>query len=134
MAVGLTQLNQVNRTFELGGMTYTLRKFDLYARVWAQEEFRTEAEPDGVTALAKRLSEKWNDLPVLTKTIWHLLEEKVSFGTYERFIKAIENDKKNTQLIITQDLYPALLQTLTDSKPDDGGEEAEVKKFSAAVS
>jgi len=134
MGAKIYELNARDAEFVLDGKTYHLRKFDLNARVWAHDEFKTEDEQDGLKALAQRLQNKWNDLPAVSKTVFHLIKEKDLFGTYESFIDAIEKAPKNTNTILI-DLYNALNACLGASEPskDEIEEDEELKKSRAVV-
>ncbi len=134
MPVGLTQLNYVDEELVLDRKVYHLRKFDLLARAWVHDEFKTDTQPDGLHALAQRLAENWYDVPAVTKTVFHLLKEKDTFGTYENFLNTIEKSEKQTELIILE-MYKALNEVLKKSEPSDEqiGETQELKKSGAAT-
>lgn len=134
MGLNIHDLHSTHTEFTLGKKVYHIRKFDLLARSWAYDEFKTKEQPDGIHALADRLKKQWHDLPAISKTVYHLLVEKNDFETYPLFLKAIEKDKKNTNLILV-DLYNALNKCLQGSEPteSDIGEDAEIKKSTAAA-
>jgi len=133
MSTKLHDLNPLNTKLVIGKKTFYLGLFDLRARVWAHERFKTSEEPNGLFALAKRLESQWHDLPAITETVYELLLDKPS--TYNKFIKLIKKSKKHNILILV-DLFKALNECFVKSEPalDELEEDSELKKSRAAVS
>lgn len=125
-----SDLKPSNATFVLNEVEYELRPFDLAARVWANDEFATETEPNGLVNLSKTVQDM-TSFSAVYKCAWHLLKRKRSFGFYENFLKEIDKDEHK----ITADIYKAFVRTLGVSEPqlDNFKEELELKKSLAAL-
>ena len=136
MGIAYEDLNPVNASFRFNSKEYELRPFDLAAQVWARNEFATDAEPNGVEILSKRIQDMTDFEPIL-KCAWHLLKRKRDFGFYDEFVKQIgKGDDDNKEVALIGLIYKAFVKTLGVSQPqlDSIADELELKKQSAVQS
>lgn len=131
-AVKVEDLNPIEATIKIDGNEYTLRKFDLLAQSWANREFATKNQPNGLFILADKIKDFNNNFDTLLECTWHLLKEKKVFGSYDGFCKAVieEGERRKSQTEIMGDLLKAFTYTLGIStvKNEDIREDEELKK------
>lgn len=128
MAIKYQDLKPTDASFKLNGREFEMRPFDLAARVWAEDEFKTDEQPSGLLNLSQQVQDLRNLNPVY-KCAWHLLKRKREFGSFERFLEAIEKSDEG-ESVVAGEIFKAFVKVLGVSEPmiEEMAEDVELKK------
>ena len=121
--VSINDLRPSESTFVLSGKTYTLKAFTLAAQVWANDEFSTPEQPNGLFNLSDKLQNL--DPDAVAKSCYYLLKDKSDFPTLDKFLDALGD-----HYTILKVLLQPFSNCLGVSQPteDETAEEIELKK------
>jgi hypothetical protein len=131
MAISYDELNPIDAEVIINNKTFTLGRFNLLAQCWANKEFSTEENKNGLENLSKNIQD-WRQPEPLLKLSWYLLKEKSIFNaSYEEFVNFVDN--KNSKWNNIKNIFESVVKTIGVSQPqiDDMAEEIELKKSSA---
>ncbi len=121
--ISINDLNPRPSKFILSGKTYEMKKFSLSAQVWAHDEFATDEEKNGLTALSQKLVEL--DPSAIAKSCYFLLKDKTDFPCEENFIDAL-GDHYNTVNILLEPFSRCL--GVSQPSEEETADEVELKK------
>ena len=133
MGIEYNELNPADSVFTLKGREFEIRSFDLLAQSWAHSFFATADEPNGMSVLARRVS-NIEDVEAIAQIAFHLLKDKEFFNkNFKEFMTAIESEDRKWIKVV--EIYKAVVKTLGVSQPkiEEIREEIELKKSQAAV-
>lgn len=121
MAISIDELNPRETSLEFKGNKLTLGKFTLSAQVWANSEFATEENGNGLMNLSELLAKL--DGMAIGKVGFYLLKEKELYKNENDFIESFGDFYT---LIST--LLPGISASIGASQPELTEDEIELKK------
>lgn len=123
MSVSINDLNPRNSTFKLNGKEYELKKFSLAIQVWANDEFATPENKNGLEVLSQKVTNL--DADAIARCCYRMLVDKSDFGSFENFL-----DKFKDYYTLLEVLLIPFSECLGVSQPskEDIEEDLELKK------